>query len=211
MGIFIKSVFTVLGVSLSVSVALAFETLPTDFPNVSIDDPTALEFVSKCRGKDTSKKEFNAHVQSAKKKNIVVTRFKDKSKPYVRYSSKYIYCVPQSPQGNPILPSSAFDKTIEFNGMPEKDTAKLRANLSDQLARTGAATILVVHENGNAFLVAYLFARQNPSEIYYRSSFIKASDIVYSDYGNIFKSIFDSHDQTDRGERKFYFKSLFKK
>ena len=92
--------------------------------------------------------------------------------------------------------------------MAPRDTVRLRTELSEQLARSGVATVLVVHPSGSATLVGYLFSQLQPDRVHYRSS-VLGPDVEPSDYGTVIEAASDRVTATARGSEKIHHKFLF--
>ena len=186
----------------------AAHAVPDDFDAIPVRDPGAFDFVNGCGPLKVSRKEFDIHVGSVEAGKVVTTRSNDAAAPFLRWSNGRILCVEQSPSGNPVLPLSVFDETIRFEGMSPGDTVRLRTELSEQLALSGVATVLVVHPSGNATLVGYLFTQLQPDRVHYRSS-VLGPDVDPSSHGTVIEAVSDRVTATARGSDKVHYKPLF--
>lgn len=93
--------------------------------------------------------------------------------------------------------------------MIEAETIALRTGISKRLSLNDLATALVVHEKGNANLIAYMFTRSKPDKLYYRSNFLKKEEVVKADYGWVIDATYTSLTTHNRGEGKYWVKSIY--
>lgn len=155
---------------------LASADVPESFESISASSADAYDFAKGCVP-GVAEKEFTQMVANAGENKTVTNRPGDKSKPYLSITAGKVYCVRVSAANYPIVPLSAFNNTLMFNGMDKEQEKQLRTDLSRQLAATGFATVTVIGEKNNLYKASYLFASARPIKMYYHLSYMKADEV----------------------------------
>ena len=156
-----------------------------DFDYVALDTASATQFLQACVPSQATA-DPNLIPDAQKDKNALVTIKNDKISNYLILYHGRGYCIKKSPQKYPELPLAAFNETLNFKGMSDSTERHLRSDLSRQLARSGAATALVVFEsNGNAIQLSYMFVADAPTKLYYHSHFFKKGEYTEQSYSSV--------------------------
>lgn len=158
--------------------------VPEVFESVPVS-ATAFEFARQCMP-NTSESSFNRMVSDAGDRATTSARPSDKTQPYMVVARGHVYCIRMSNRKYPLLPLAAFSETIDFPEMSKDETARLKTDLSRQIARNGFATALVVNEMGHANQLVYLLASEQPIKFYYHNNFMKKGEFVESAFPQIY-------------------------
>lgn len=194
---------TLLTIITPIQMLCAQNEVPTDFSSIATDDKNAFEFAKECIPTISEQS-----IKEPGKDKISVVTGADKTKPYIVITKGKIYCVPMSQNKNPILPLKAFENTIEFPEMEKDDVVKLRTDLSQQLATTGAAYALVINDIGNAYAIAYLFPNDVPYKVFYHAGFLKKGEFDEKKFTSVYKAN-GAMSITARGQPVEYSKVFF--
>lgn len=196
--------------SLLTASALAEPVISEHYDSAPNSSPEALQLVKRCQP-ERSESSYLQMVKDVGKyeRAINLSNPRELNKPYLVVSPKKTFCIPMSEKKFPILAQEAFDRTIEFPGMTDSETQRLRIFLAQQIALAGSVVVLVKNEKGNAIQIGYMTIAQWPNKIFYRSGFLKRGEYDESNYPMTFKTIGDTFSIHLRGEVKESFKELF--
>ena len=190
--------------------ALAEPVISEHYDSAPNSSPEALQLVKRCQP-ERSESAYLQMVKDVEKyeRAINLANPRELNQPYLVVNPKKTFCIPMSEKKFPILAQEAFDNTIEFPGMSDSETRRLRVFLAQQIALAGSVVVLVKNEKGNAIQIGYMTVAQWPNKIFYRSGFLKRGEYDESNYPMIFKTTGDTFSISLRGEIKESFKELF--
>lgn len=173
---------------IQIQTSYAQEDIPNEFSAMAVDAPDSYEFVKACVPWVTEQS-YNDSIQQAGDHAIVMTWPNVKAKPFLAVTKDKVFCVRRSGQGNPLLPVSVFDETVDFPEMSKDDVKRFRTDLSKQLAKGGSAMSLVVlNDSGNAYQIAFLFDSDRPSRLYYHVGFLKKGEFDEQKFSSVYRT-----------------------
>ena len=166
------------------------QAIPDIFDTVQTSEPQAYEFARQCVPSFDEATFKNMVSQSNPRTNTAI-RPPDKSQSYLILSFGQITCVRMSERKYPLIALEAFVQTIEFPQMNKDDLLRLRLDLARQLATSGFATALVIHESGNASQLVYMLNAERPTKFSYHLNFARKGEFAEIAYPRVYRTAGD--------------------
>ena len=115
--------------------ALAEPVIPEHYDSAPNSSPEALQLVKRCQP-ERSESAYLQMVKDVEKyeRAINLANPRELNQPYLVVNPKKTFCIPMSEKKFPILAQETFDNTIEFPGMSDSETRRLRVFLAQQIA-----------------------------------------------------------------------------
>jgi hypothetical protein len=164
---------------------LANDPVPDKYDAAPTGSDAAAELAMRCIP-GTTAEAYQKMAGDARPGSVTYTWPTSRTASFLAVNAKRTICGTRAASGQPILPLEAFEKTVDFDGMPPEMQAAMRTSLSRQLAREGAARVLVRGDK-NAYALTFLFASDRPTRLYYQGAWLKEGEFVEAQYPAVFR------------------------